>query len=349
MTIPCSTALEALAKHIAHPGLFFDRYMAYENDNFNTYSQELQRPHLEDTVKKNKAVAEGDANPTILKQWLPPSLSLWIRWRQTTIWRMVLHLSRAASTENASVCLHPVYGFPYIPGTGLKGMTRAYAHLVLDKKEDDKDIQRIFGNLSRGAGTVIFHDAWPEKWPKLELDIVNSHHPEYYKKKGEGSPPGDWENPVPVYFLAIAPGSAFRFAITPRSAAPQHIADAKVASEWLQTSLQEMGAGGKTAAGYGYFDHPIDPQERLAILQSGGADAVTEALQRMEQLQRECADAGGYTHTKHFERLETLATALRDVRGNALIDEDVQRIKDIAGEKAQEKRIRQLIRKLSNL
>ena len=40
---------------------------------------------------------------------------------------LTLHLARAATLENAGLCLHPVYGVVYLSGTGLKGMAHAYA------------------------------------------------------------------------------------------------------------------------------------------------------------------------------------------------------------------------------
>src|SRR4051794_29546054 len=38
---------------------------------------------------------------------------------------MALHLARATALENVALCLHSIYGFAYIPGSGIKGMTRA--------------------------------------------------------------------------------------------------------------------------------------------------------------------------------------------------------------------------------
>ena len=42
-------------------------------------------------------------------------------WSQATSGRLTLHLARASALENAGLCLHPLYGFTYLPGTGLKG------------------------------------------------------------------------------------------------------------------------------------------------------------------------------------------------------------------------------------
>src|SRR5207248_7881050 len=51
-------------------------------------------------------------------------------WDMVTAGPLTLHLSRASALENAGLCLHRVYGFAYLPGTGLKGTARAYAAQV---------------------------------------------------------------------------------------------------------------------------------------------------------------------------------------------------------------------------
>ena len=81
---------------------------------------------------------------------------------------------------------------------GLKGLARAYAITVWlpaqpDATAAENTIRRVFGYIDRveepksAAGTVVFHDAWPRKWPTLTTDILNSHHHNYYEK---GEPPG---------------------------------------------------------------------------------------------------------------------------------------------------------------
>lgn len=172
-----------------------------------------------------------------------------------TVWRLAMHLSRATAVENASVCLHPVYGFPYLPGTGLKGLARAWAEL--QGLNDSDEFRRIFGTQG-GTGSVLFLEAWPASIsddpnrPTVEVDIVNNHHHEYYTEQGDNAPPGDWESPIPVYFLAVAPNVEFRFAVA-RARADTDPDDVAQARAWLISGLTELGFGAKTAAGYGYF------------------------------------------------------------------------------------------------
>lgn len=101
------------------------------------------------------------------------------------------------------------------------------------------------------SSAVIFHDAWPTTWPRLIVDIVNNHHPDYYQ--GDSAiPPGDWESPRPVYFLAVPPSQEFDFALAKRRAESEDHA-LTLAQEWLMGALTHLGAGAKTAAGYGAF------------------------------------------------------------------------------------------------
>lgn len=164
-----------------------------------------------------------------------------------------LHLARASAFENAGICLHPLYGFAYIPGSGLKGMARAFAELSDEAREL---IDEVFGppvtrDSDARAGAVVFHDAWPTSWPKLAVDIVNCHHAEYYRDR---KPPEDWENPIPVNFLHVVPGTQFEFAVSPRAARSERNAElVQLAASWLRSALVHLGAGAKTNAGYGRF------------------------------------------------------------------------------------------------
>ena len=213
-----------------------------------------------------------------------------VRLQGRTVGPLTLHLSRSGALENAGIALHPVYGFAWLPGTGLKGLARAWAETVwasapeqVDKAAAWNKIRAVFGTSpqsDRGkgwlpddvnppaedcVGRIVFHDAWPKAWPKLVRDIVNNHHSKYYQGNGRDYP-GDWEDPVPVNFLAVADGTIFDFAVSDR--APVEDGLAEQARDWLRSALAHAGAGAKTAAGYGRIvpvegDRPPAPRGLL--------------------------------------------------------------------------------------
>ncbi|MDI7268429.1 MAG: type III-B CRISPR module RAMP protein Cmr6, partial [Myxococcota bacterium] len=286
---------EKADKKGVNPGLRLDRFCDVGN-------QERQHAELRKVVELEgdgeclKAVAQRRTGALAAL----PDLS---NWTMKTVGPLTLHLSRPSVLENAGICLHPIYGFAYLPGSGLKGMARAYAETVWlhepQQQKDDKaaweKIEDVFGrapNLdrkrciaddnppahrrlaSRGgqevelkacAGSVVFHDAWPTSWPGLRVDIVNCHHKAYYEK---GEPPGDWESPSPSYFLAVKSGATFEFAIASRGGAAS-AESLGLAREWLTGALYHLGAGAKTNAGYGRFTvadgpGPVVPQPLLS-------------------------------------------------------------------------------------
>lgn len=166
-------------------------------------------------------------------------------------WRFVIGLGGASVLET-SMTLHRLYGLPIIPGSALKGVTRAYAEVVLAKPANDPEVVAIFGKPPQAtpleAGEIIFFDAIPVTVPKFKLDIMNPHYPKYYQ--GD-QPPADWQNPTPIYFLTVEQ-TQFLFAVATRR--EEGKAYINTALEWLKKGLAELGVGAKTAAGYGYFE-----------------------------------------------------------------------------------------------
>ena len=170
----------------------------------------------------------------------------------STLWRLVVGMGYKGSLE-IGITLHHIYGFPYIPATAVKGLTRAWAELV--EKADKATVGKIFGSESKNEkatdsnqlGSVLFFDAVPVEWPRLEIDVMNPHYPEYYRDP-EKNPPGDWQSPVPIQFLTVAPETGFWFGL-----ASKNNEDIKEAKQWLVSGLKELGIGAKTSAGYGYF------------------------------------------------------------------------------------------------
>lgn len=293
LVLPKSTVeiIEKVKIENRHPGLQLDKFSIPGDQKIQKEAIDLVCKTFRDSELLDLAIQ----NRYCLYKKLPGFSSF----SCTTIGPLTLHLARASALENAGICLHPLYGFAYLPGSGLKGMAHAYAETVwlptqTDQKNAWRKIEDIFGwapnpdrkkqiqdsthpaeirrenddlnspEIKANTGSIVFHDAWPESWPQLTVDIVNNHHPHYYSPPDnkEDYPPGDWENPVPVYFLAVKPGTVFTFALSKRRA---DVSDdlVNLANQWLLGALCHLGAGAKTNAGYGAFQPTVDVDKTL--------------------------------------------------------------------------------------
>ena len=140
--------------------------------------------------------------------------------------------------------LHRLYGFPYLPGTSLKGLLRHYLWLNGHVDKDDPLLLRIFGSQEQ-RGEVLFWDGLPEVWPALDVDITNVHYRDYYMGDAP-QPPGDYISPSPVYFLTVASGTKFRFTLLAQDPNPL-----EQAVDYTKKAIEALGIGAKTRAGYG--------------------------------------------------------------------------------------------------
>lgn len=140
-------------------------------------------------------------------------------------------------------------GVPYLPGSSVKGVARAAARLLEGPRQEDMfGPEKIGADTKAWAGDVVFLDAYPTAWPRLEVDVINCHHPAYYG--GKAGYPAETEDPIPVYFLTVANETTFAFRVLSRSGAAEN---AESAIQLLRFGLSELGAGAKTAVGYGAF------------------------------------------------------------------------------------------------
>lgn len=189
----------------------------------------------------------------------------------STEWRLVAGLGNASVYEN-SMTLHHVYGFPYIPASSIKGVVRNWIiQEVFERNEkaalQDKSFCDLFGCPDNShyqesrTGKIVFFDAFPvgNKVPRITLDIINSHYPDYYGYEADHpkfAPPADYQSPVPVYFLTVQ-DATFHFMVGSRVWDSKQIKackfDGKTIKEWLREALEEGGVGAKTAVGYGYL------------------------------------------------------------------------------------------------
>lgn len=112
-----------------------------------------------------------------------------------------------------------------------------------------RDFYAAFGT-TEARGDVVFFDAYPSQVPRLKLDVMNPHYGPYYSDTANRTPPADYHNPVPVYFLTVE-RTPYQFAL---SCADPDLR--RTAEGWLKEALNNLGIGSKTAAGYGFFQPP---------------------------------------------------------------------------------------------
>lgn len=184
-----------------------------------------------------------------------------LRLRAVPEWRLAVGLGDKANAHEIGLSLHGTYGWPVIPGTSLKGLAAAWARQC---DADDATLRKVFGSprpprlgASRGKrqdparGAVCFLDALPagEVVP-VAKDVLTPHVKPYYddrmRQQPRGVPPAEHHSPVPVHFLTVAGAFAVDLVGRDQNAVEQ-------AAEWLTAAGDNLGAGAKTAAGYGYL------------------------------------------------------------------------------------------------
>jgi len=189
-----------------------------------------------------------------------------VRLRAEPEWRLAVGLGNNANAHEIGLALHGTYGWPVIPGSALKGLAAAWAASSGGVGADV--IRRVLGTPRRdvpapaaGApdrparGTVRFLDAIPAGQPvTVVADVLTPHVKPYYDGAATGRPvpPAEYHNPVPLTFLTVR-GAYLADLYGPSSE------DVGLAAEWLAKAGDELGAGAKTAAGYGYLSVHQEP------------------------------------------------------------------------------------------
>lgn len=180
--------------------------------------------------------------------------------------RFVSGLGTSHPLENG-FCFDYTLGVPYLPGSSVKGLCRRMAEL----ERDVQTVLDLFGEESEDdesatEGDIIALPAYPEKWPKLEVDVVNCHYQQYYasdpivlEERAKGDKvvrvgPHEIEDPVPVFFLTVRgrpEDTCFVFRLASRS---NNHSNVREAMALLKHGLNELGIGAKRALGYGLMD-----------------------------------------------------------------------------------------------
>lgn len=199
-----------------------------------------------------------------------------LRLRNTS--RFVTGLGRAHPVENG-FAWHHTLGTPYLPGSGLKGVLLAWMRMSGGSGRQD-----WFGEMGR-AGDIVFLDLLPVQPPALCVEIMTPHYAPYYQNPDDPPAPGDWFNPTPIPFLAVEHGQLWQCALLPRpGTGPWDDALRNDLRRHLADALSWLGAGAKTAVGYGRFELLEDATRRLEAELAAAREKVREEARLAREL-----------------------------------------------------------------
>lgn len=169
--------------------------------------------------------------------------------------RLLVDYGRASAHE-LSVSAHHVFGCPRIPGSALKGLTRAW---ITQEHPSAFDIDALFGTGPAAdeeescarRGRLVFHDALPDAGEfKLAVDVLTPHYGEYYRGN---APPAEWLSPVPHTFVTVVE-TTFELVIGLLPGPGEVDEPLSRVVGVLGEALRFEGIGAKRAAGYGRME-----------------------------------------------------------------------------------------------
>lgn len=250
--------------------LKFHKFARFDNDKFSFYKTDKGKLIYNDVegfqfngINFNMLCTEISDSAKSLFPSFNEKLELEIDWR------LAIGLG-SESVYETSINLHPIYGFPYIPGQAVKGIVRSWIiqeHFNSDEKQafQNEVFCYLFGSPKESIlkkeyqGSLVFFDAYPTSKPKLKVDVMNPHYGTYYSDTTNTKPPADYYNPVPIFFVTVEK-TKFQFIIGIRDSENEigridSIGGTyfDLGKQFLNEALTQKGLGAKTSVGYGYF------------------------------------------------------------------------------------------------
>ncbi len=231
---------------------FFDRYAPNR-----TLNQDAKRAWVSDNAKPTgdrKALETHALRQLALIQAIGGEARVF-----ATDWHFATGLGLPHPVENG-LAWHPTLGVPYLAGSGVKGLLRAWIEVWDEQADAASRQQRIddwFGTSGDEgtSGRFVFFDAVPVQPVQLAADVMTPHMGKWYEQGDEITAileperlPADWHDPVPVPFLVVKQAKLL-FGIAPRRS--EYAAELAAVWDALEKALSWLGAGAKTAAGYG--------------------------------------------------------------------------------------------------
>ncbi len=270
----------------AHLGLWHSRFFRYE-EGWTLDDPDTKNHWLRDLAQATCSDTELPEATALRLLRLGRSLGAESRELQAS-WHFASGLGLPHPLENG-FAWHPTLGVPYLTGTAVKGILRGWleewsgetAELCQERRRRWLGEPEQPGKPDR-AGDLIFFDALPITAPSLVVDVMTPHMGKWYERGDQIEEidsadsaellPGDFHSPNPVKFL-VAKQPSFLVQIAARTETAR--AEVPAAFAEMRQALDLLGAGAKTAAGYGQLipgdkrilsrlERQLDTQERHA-------------------------------------------------------------------------------------
>ncbi len=271
-----------------HLGLWFERFFSAFSPDFSNVDKNFRSKWLEH-FNNQKA---GQEAPLREKASAIEQLAH-SRGGQTRIYHcpgnFVTGTGNPHPLENGFLW-HPTLGTPYLPGSAVKGLIRSLVETAYHGSDKHEVLEYWFGTVKKDevaekSGSFIFLDALPVAPCKIAIEIMTPHMGKWYENGGKNplskdTQPGDWHTPVPVGYL-VAQDLKLQFAILPRPGISREDAANILENLWLalDNALNWMGAGAKTAIGFGQMHPDQDAiQQRVLARQKAEEEELRKTL-----------------------------------------------------------------------
>jgi len=262
-----------------HAGLWYDRFFNEYEHNFLNVPNGGKSAWIKTVTSRSCGSSDALTEHAGRLAQLTAAIGGAFRvYRATTYF--VTGMGNSHPIENG-LTWHHTLGTPYLPGSAVKGLVRAVVETAYEGADRDQILKRWFGTTEKGdvaeqAGALIFMDALPIEPVILHNAIMTPHMDDWYLngQKGGSDPrqiPGDWHAPVPIPYL-VTKNISLVFAIAARD--PADSALVKEAFQALDHGLAYLGAGGKTAIGYGLMVQDASKEQKLRSKIEGHLDKI---------------------------------------------------------------------------
>ncbi|MBP7547758.1 MAG: type III-B CRISPR module RAMP protein Cmr6 [Corallincola sp.] len=286
----------------AHKGLLFDRFFGGYDPDWKLDTKVTKKADGEPSTAHPMAwiTARQDVSQKTRKR-IDAQVALitalgGVGMTCATDWHFVTGLGESHPLENGFTWHHTL-GTPYLPASSIKGMLRGYLEQWCDLFSEE-ELLEIFGNKREEeplrAGQIIFFDALPVGCPEVIQDVMTPHMGEWYaqgdKARADDAQkvPADWHSPIPVTFLAVR-NARFVFTIAHRSQPNSPLLGRVLVA--LEEALAFIGAGAKTAAGYGTMTRLSDA-DPLSFAKLAAKANEAKAAERSKAEMAQLTDSG---------------------------------------------------------